>query len=243
MTNFESKRPYVFAKIQSDLRAKICVRKIGLHVLWMLHFCHMSDKMVPLANQGGQRTDVKARSQFSGCRVKRDNSNKFRNLSKSNLAILFGWRIWVGGDGFGVGRTLRSPNKTVTPTPPSTMLKRRRRDTGSKKGFRGVRRDRHQHCHGGRGGDGFIWRGLTTPRQINQAARYAIPLYAIQTKIGKPFAMDFRLAHCKLPDDDCSGLTRRKEVRTLQHRAPARQPKLMSLRWRSTTEHKAAHRR
>ena len=27
--------------------------------------------------------------------------------------------------------------------------------------------------------------------------------------------MDFRLARCKLPDDDCSGLARRKEVRTI----------------------------
>ena len=69
-----------------------------------------------------------------------------------------------------------------------------------------------------------------TAKLLKQAASYAIPLHAIQTEIGKPFAMDFRLAHCKLPDDDCSGLTRRKEVRTLQHRAPARQPKLMSLR-------------
>ena len=69
-----------------------------------------------------------------------------------------------------------------------------------------------------------------TAKLLMQAARYAIPLYAIQTKIGKPFAMDFRLAHCKLPDDDCSGLTRRQEVRPLQHRAPEGWPKLMRLR-------------
>ena len=44
MTNFESKRPYVFAKIQSDLRAKIRVRKIDVHVSAISHSCHGSNK-------------------------------------------------------------------------------------------------------------------------------------------------------------------------------------------------------
>lgn len=67
-------------------------------------------------------------------------------------------------------------------------------------------------------------------KHLKHATNYAIPLNAIPTKIRNPFPMDFRLARCKLPDDDCSGLARRKEVRTLQYTAPARQPKLMSLR-------------
>ena len=38
------------------------------------------------------------------------------------------------------------------------------------------------------------------------------------------------LSRFHLPDDDCSGLTRRQEVRPLQHRAPEGWPKLMRLR-------------
>ena len=103
--------------------------------------------MASLAKQPLQRTNRNARPQFSDCRVKRDNSSKFRNLLGSDLAI-------CSGDGFVCGVTVL----------------------------------------------GWV---VLYARQINSDL---------------------------LPDDDCSGLTRRKEVRTLQHRAPARQPKLMSLR-------------
>ena len=62
-------------------------------------FLSQEQQMASVGKQGGQRTDVKARSQFSGCRVKRDNSNKFRNLLGSDLAI-------CSGDGFVCGVTV-----------------------------------------------------------------------------------------------------------------------------------------
>ena len=84
MTSFESKRPYVFAKIQSDLRAKISVLKIDVHVFAISHSCHLNIKHEFLAKQRGQRADVKWPYQISACRVKRDNSNFFRNLSRNS---------------------------------------------------------------------------------------------------------------------------------------------------------------
>ena len=91
--------------------------------------------MASLAKQPLQRTNRNARSQFSDCRVKRANSNKFRNLLGSDLAI-------CSGDGFVCGVTVLGwvvlyarQIKPLPPSPPSTMLKRRRRDTNSKKTF------------------------------------------------------------------------------------------------------------
>ena len=84
MTSFESKRPYVFAKIQSDLRAKIGVRKIDVHVFAISHSCHGSIRHEFLAKQGVQRADVKRRYQIAACRVKRDDSNFFKNLSRNS---------------------------------------------------------------------------------------------------------------------------------------------------------------
>ena len=84
MKTFENKRFSVFAKTQSDLRAKIGVRKIDLHVFAMSHSCHLSIKHEFQAKQRGQRADVKWRYQISACRVKRDNSNFFRNLSRNS---------------------------------------------------------------------------------------------------------------------------------------------------------------
>ena len=84
MTSCESTRRWVFAKIQSDLRAKIGVRKIDVHVFAISHSGHGSIKHEFLAKQGVQRADVKWRYQISACRVKRDNSNFFRNLSRNS---------------------------------------------------------------------------------------------------------------------------------------------------------------
>ena len=84
MKTCEKKRPSVFAKTQSDLRAKIGVRKIDLHVFAMSHSCHLSIKHEFLAKQRGQRADDNWRCQISACRVKRDNSNFFRNLSRKS---------------------------------------------------------------------------------------------------------------------------------------------------------------
>ena len=93
--------------------------------------------MASLAKQPLQRTNRNARPQFSDCRVKRDNSNKFRNLLGSDLAI-------CSGDGFVCGVTVLGwvvlyarQIKPSPPTPPPTMLRRRRRDTSSKKFFAG----------------------------------------------------------------------------------------------------------
>ena len=110
MTNCESKRPSVFAKIQSDLRAKICVRKIDVHVFAMSHSCHRSTKHEFLAKQGVQRADVNLLYQISGCRLKHDNSNMFWNLtiaiSKNQIlrALLF---EKMGFSNFSCGWTFR----------------------------------------------------------------------------------------------------------------------------------------
>ena len=81
MKTCEKNRPSVFAKIQSDLRAKIGVRKIDVHVFAISHSCHGSIRHEFLAKQRGQRAEVNWRYQISSCRLKQDNSNTFRNLT------------------------------------------------------------------------------------------------------------------------------------------------------------------
>ena len=125
MTSFESKRPSVFAKIQSDLRAKICVWKIDVHVFAMSHSCHRSTKHEFLAKQGVQRADVNLLYQISGCRLKHDNSNMFWNLtiaiSKNQIlrALLF---EKMGFSNFSCGWTFQASHKKFvkfcTPPPP-----------------------------------------------------------------------------------------------------------------------------
>ena len=77
-------RRIVFAKTQSDLRAKIGVRKIDVHVFAMSHSCQLNIKHEFQAKHRGQRADVKWRYQFSACRVKRDNSGFSKNLSRNS---------------------------------------------------------------------------------------------------------------------------------------------------------------
>ena len=84
MKTCEKKRLCVFAKTQSDLRAKIGVRKIDVHVFAMSHSCQLNIKHEFQAKHRGQRADVKWRYQFSACRVKRDNSGFSKNLSRNS---------------------------------------------------------------------------------------------------------------------------------------------------------------